>query len=363
MDLDDVGARCALSACATLDYLPMRCSHCTQQFCAAHHGAAAHACSAAPAAPHVPTCPICARPVPPAPGQPPDDAMARHIDAGCPRRARNNKLCSKHECRTRDVTPVLCRACGLNFCLEHRLEADHDCGAKGPVPSKSDAPLAAAMRRLAASDPTATAAASGGGGGEGGGGGGGGGGGSRKKRMLFSRKGRSKSRPPAGAVAGGAGSSSSSMVFSNSPSNPRRVAGAAAMDAEDVLHLAVYFAPHIARRPEFWVVSRRWSAGKVMDGLHLPAMEGSARYGLYGVRRSGGRVVGVNLLPRIAPLRDGGGAVRDGDAVVVEVGESGLPPGWIGVLGGDPALGQLRADRVQGVDGRSRATKSKCVVA
>jgi predicted nucleic acid binding AN1-type Zn finger protein len=362
MDLDGLGARCALASCATLDYLPLRCTHCKRQFCADHHTHAAHACHAAPATPQIPTCPICAQPVPPAAGQSADAAMARHVDAGCPKRARENKLCAKPGCRARDVAPVVCRVCGDTFCLEHRLEADHECRSAGRV--SADTPLSAAMKRLGTGGTSApvgrssTASA-----------------GARKKMSLPLWR---RSKSPRGQAATVRGSSSTPVdgvaapkssaggaklvAFSNLPSTPKRITGAAAIDTEDALHLAVYFAPQLERRPEYWIVSRRWSAGKVLDGLNLPELDDNSRFSLYAVRRSADRVAGVNLLPRINPLREAGGNLRDGDAIVVEVGENGLPSGWMDVLERNGVLGKFKRTRAMAVDVEGGATRSKCVV-
>lgn len=354
MDLDGVGARCALSSCATLDYLPLRCNHCQLQFCAEHHGHAAHSCRSAPTVPFVPTCPICAAPVPATAGLTADAAMARHVDAGCPRRARSNKLCAKADCRARDIAPVLCRACGDTFCLEHRLEADHDCAKAGAASAtgKADNPLAAAMSRLQA--------------------GGAGNGDSGKKKISLPRRTRSKS--PRGAVKGvgaTAGSASSSKVlsskkvlttFSNQPSSPKKPSGAAAFNVEDALTLAVYFAPQLERQPEYWLVNRRWSAGKVLDTLRLPDLAGDSRFALYIVRRSGERITGANLLPRITPLRDSREGVKNFDAVVVEAGESGLSPEWVNVVSKNKGLDRLQAMHAEKIDGLRPATKAKCVL-
>lgn len=363
MDLDGLGARCSLASCSTLDYLPLRCNHCRQQFCADHHAHAAHACAAAPAASFIPTCPICAQPVPSASGQTPDGAMARHVDAGCPRRARRNKVCAKPDCRARDIAPVLCRACGETFCLEHRLEADHQCEMTDS--RKADSPLAAAMLRMHTSG-----SAPGGGRTNAGDGG--------RKKSLLSRRTRSKSprgpatkgvgstsnaTPSLSTKSGGSGAKKLLTTFSNQTSNPKKATGGAAIDPEDSLYLAVYFASQLERRPEYWLVSRRWSAGKVLDKLRLPEQEDGARFSLYAVRRSGEHVTGINLLPRITPLRDNSDLLRNYDAVVVEVGDNGLPPEWVDVVSANRGLQKFKATRADADrSGFRTATKSKCIV-
>lgn len=246
---------------------------------------------------------------------------------------------------------MLCRACNETFCLEHRLEADHDCVKAGGGAGKADTPLAAAMLRLQT-----------GGAGSGDGG---------KKKISLPRRNRSKS--PRGAVKGGAtpgkpgsptalGGMKVLTNFSNQPSNPKKAPGAAAFNAEDSLTLAVYFAPQLERQPEYWLVNRRWSAGKVLDTIRLPDLEGNARFALYAVRRSGERITGANLLARITPLRDSGDAVKNFDAVVVEVGENGLSPEWVDVVAKNKSLDKLRAMHTETISGLRPATKAKCVL-
>lgn len=279
--------------------------------------------------------------------------MARHVDAGCPRRPRANKLCAKRDCRARDVAPVLCRACGDTFCLEHRLEADHDCAKAGAVGAagNADNPLSAAMSRLQT--------------------GGAGSADTGKKKISLPRRSRSKS--PRDALKGGmkTGSASSPKAlsgkkalttFSNQPSNPKKPSGASSFDAEDALTLAVYFAPQLERQPEYWLVNRRWSAGKVLDTLRLPDLAGGARFALYIVRRNGERISGVNILPRITPLRDGREAVKNFDAVVVEAGEIGLSPEWVDVVAKNKGLDKLQAMHAESMNGLRPATKARCVV-
>lgn len=150
-----------------------------------------------------------------------------------------------------------------------------------------------------------------------------------------------------------------SMVFSNVASSPRRAAGpSAAVASDDEMHLAVYFCAEARRRPEYWVVSRRWSAGKVLDAFKLPALANGQRYALYAVRKAGNSVAAVNLLPRITPLREHGREIlADGDCVVVEVGEKGLRDGWMDVLGRDRALSKFKATRIS-----SASSTAKCVL-
>lgn len=290
--------------------------------------------------------------------------MSVHIDSGCPSRTRANARCEKPGCNARDVAPVTCRACSGTFCLEHRIEVDHDCKRTASQVQSDGAPsLAAAMRRLATSQQAPASSASGAAAGE-------------KKKLSLTKRVRSKSRSCGGGGAAAAAGSGAGRVgskdgrsaseavgataaaFVNTPSSPRR-AGTAAVDSEDEMHLAVYFCGEARRRPEFWTVNRKWSAGKVLDGFKLPALEKGQRYALYAVRKSGDRVTSVNLLPRISPLREHGREVlTDGDCVVVEIGENGLRDGWLDVLGRDRALSKFKATRISSAS----SSRAKCIV-
>lgn len=150
------------------------------------------------------------------------------------------------------------------------------------------------------------------------------------------------------------------MLFSNAQLKPHRGAGMAAVSADDVVNLAVYFAPALERRPEFWQFSRRWSAGKVLDALKLPDLTSGDRYGLYVVRRNGAAVSGISLMPRISALRDGASAVGNGDVVIVENGESGVAPGWADILSGDGTLRKFCAGYAQERD--IAVASSSCAV-
>merc|ERR1712107_971975 len=50
--------------------------------------------------------------------------------------------CNKSKCKKKELVPLVCDTCKLNFCLTHRHPADHDC--RGPQTSSRAAAAAAA---------------------------------------------------------------------------------------------------------------------------------------------------------------------------------------------------------------------------
>lgn len=98
---------------------------------------AQHACpSAYQKDVQVPVCPLCNNPVPTKRGEQPDISVGAHIDNNCKsdtamtRRKVFANRCSAKGCKTKEMMPVNCSECLLNFCLKHRHPADHQCEGK-----------------------------------------------------------------------------------------------------------------------------------------------------------------------------------------------------------------------------------------
>lgn len=81
----------------------------------------------------MPVCPLCNKPIPVAQGQQPDFVVGIHIDNDCQSDPAKNKRkvftnkCSMKGCKIKEVIPVVCDNCNLNFCLKHRHTVDHNC--------------------------------------------------------------------------------------------------------------------------------------------------------------------------------------------------------------------------------------------
>ena len=57
--------------------------------------------------------------------------------------------CNKPKCKKKELVPLICDTCKLNFCLTHRHPADHDCqGPKKPSNRAADALLLRELHQL-----------------------------------------------------------------------------------------------------------------------------------------------------------------------------------------------------------------------
>ncbi|RZC42113.1 AN1-type zinc finger protein 2A [Asbolus verrucosus] len=137
MEFPDVGKHCSKPNCNKLDFLPIKCDVCSEIFCDEHYFYTNHSCSNAYQKDNqVPVCPLCNKPIPVAQGQEPDRIVGDHIDNDCQSDPAKNKRkvfinkCSVKGCKVKEVIPVLCNECSLNFCLKHRHPQDHHCQGK-----------------------------------------------------------------------------------------------------------------------------------------------------------------------------------------------------------------------------------------
>ncbi|KAL7746018.1 hypothetical protein RI367_008672 [Sorochytrium milnesiophthora] len=134
MELYHVGTHCHDKSCNALDFLPFTCHHCKHVYCQEHWKPAAHSCPDQPAGVVVPVCPLCDNPVPLARGDDPNAAVDAHIRRNCAVRTSVSSKpvyaggrCAADRCAAKCLVPVTCHRCKQNFCLKHRLEADHKC--------------------------------------------------------------------------------------------------------------------------------------------------------------------------------------------------------------------------------------------
>ncbi|EDW64785.1 AN1-type zinc finger protein 2A [Drosophila virilis] len=145
MEFPHLGQHCNEATCNRLDFLPVKCDSCDKVFCATHYNYERHNCPGA----HkknfqVPICPLCGEPVPTAPGVEPDLTVGQHIDKQCKSDSKKiyTNRCHAKGCKRKELIPVLCSQCKLNFCLRHRHTSDHDC--KPASAAGSSAPVASA---------------------------------------------------------------------------------------------------------------------------------------------------------------------------------------------------------------------------
>lgn len=138
MELPHIGQHCSKKDCNKLDFLPIECDACKQLFCDDHFRYSNHQCQKAYQKDNqVPVCPLCNIPIPVQKGMQPDYVVGNHIDADCqsdPAKSRRKVFtnrCSYKKCKTKEVIPVICNECSLNFCLKHRHTVDHQCEGRG----------------------------------------------------------------------------------------------------------------------------------------------------------------------------------------------------------------------------------------
>ncbi|KAI5635255.1 AN1-like zinc finger domain-containing protein [Phthorimaea operculella] len=156
MEFPHIGKNCSFNTCNRLDFLPMKCDACRQVYCSDHYTYIKHDCPAPSRDVQVPECPLCAKPVPGRRGEPPDVAVNRHIDNQCTSdkaTERRNKVftnrCSYKGCKTKEMVPLVCAECSLNYCLRHRHAADHACEGKLAAKRRQAADAAMARRKAA----------------------------------------------------------------------------------------------------------------------------------------------------------------------------------------------------------------------
>lgn len=138
MEFPHIGKHCSRPHCNKLDFLPIKCDACDLLFCDEHFRYTTHNCLKAYEKDNqVPVCPLCNIPIPVQKGQHPDYIVGAHIDSDCqsdPAKSRRKVFtnkCSYKKCKNKEVVPVICNDCSLNFCLKHRHAVDHNCEGRG----------------------------------------------------------------------------------------------------------------------------------------------------------------------------------------------------------------------------------------
>ncbi|XP_005860903.1 PREDICTED: AN1-type zinc finger protein 2A isoform X1 [Myotis brandtii] len=84
MEFPDLGKHCSEKTCKQLDFLPLKCDVCEQDFCKDHFTYAAHKCPFAYKKDvQVPVCPLCNHPISVKKGEIPDVVVGEHMDRDC----------------------------------------------------------------------------------------------------------------------------------------------------------------------------------------------------------------------------------------------------------------------------------------
>ncbi|XP_019795882.1 AN1-type zinc finger protein 2A isoform X2 [Tursiops truncatus] len=142
MEFPDLGKHCSEKTCNQLDFLPLECDACKQDFCKDHFTCAAHKCPFAfKKDVQVPVCPLCNSPIPVKTGEVPDVVVGEHMDGACKHHPGKKKeklftyRCSKEGCRRKEMLRVTCAECRGSFCIQHRHPQDHGCTRGRPAAS------------------------------------------------------------------------------------------------------------------------------------------------------------------------------------------------------------------------------------
>uniref|UniRef100_A0AC11C224 Zinc finger AN1-type containing 2A n=1 Tax=Ovis aries TaxID=9940 RepID=A0AC11C224_SHEEP len=129
MEFPDLGKRCSEKACRQLDFLPLKCDSCKQDFCkdvtyAAHKGPLAFTKDGQV------VCPPCNSPVPVRRGESPDVAVGAHTGGDCRRPpGQETAKVFTSGCR-REMLRAACEECRGSLCLQHRRPLDHGCARR-----------------------------------------------------------------------------------------------------------------------------------------------------------------------------------------------------------------------------------------
>jgi predicted nucleic acid binding AN1-type Zn finger protein len=180
-----VGRQCSHTTCLLVDFLPFKCQHCANSFCAEHFKPESHNCSKYDEHKYnrvAPDCPLCNEPVPIPPGEDPNIRMERHLASDCSvmtgrsHKASASPKCSRPKCGKVLFAQIQCDKCRQKFCPEHRFPNSHNCSSLSSLAapasiantsSKASSQISAisasglaAMRRAAASAKSAAPSSS-----------------------------------------------------------------------------------------------------------------------------------------------------------------------------------------------------------
>lgn len=115
-EFPQLGNHCEWADCKQLDYLPIVCNMCQKTFCKDHSAYSNHSCASWNKGAHSSS------------SEP--SALATYS-------------CSLPGCAVSEMVESVCKRCGRNYCMGHRLEPDHQCPVKDELPMPKTAALVA----------------------------------------------------------------------------------------------------------------------------------------------------------------------------------------------------------------------------
>lgn len=104
-ELPGLGDHCSLKFCQTLDFLPIKCDLCSLKFCKEHFSYDSHFCVKYKELNQINSSSS-------------SNSVAPII---------SRYTCSLDGCKTKELVAIVCDKCKLNFCVQHRLQIDHEC--------------------------------------------------------------------------------------------------------------------------------------------------------------------------------------------------------------------------------------------
>lgn len=132
-----IGTTCSDPHCQLVDFLPLKCQHCSLPFCSSHFLPSGHSCTKYDAAKYdrvSPNCPLCNEVVSVRPGENPNTRMEAHIASACSavhganaQKKQTGPICAKAKCGKHLVVPIKCETCNQAFCPAHRFPTSHVC--------------------------------------------------------------------------------------------------------------------------------------------------------------------------------------------------------------------------------------------
>eukprot|EP01112_Ceratiomyxa_fruticulosa_P017432 TRINITY_DN5428_c0_g1_i1.p1 TRINITY_DN5428_c0_g1~~TRINITY_DN5428_c0_g1_i1.p1 ORF type:complete len:168 (+),score=25.73 TRINITY_DN5428_c0_g1_i1:157-660(+) len=132
MEFPELDTHCGFDECKQLDFLPFECNRCNGKFCLDHRTYNDHKCKGEVDLDrtngHTVLCPLCNDILPVPFGSDSNSRVEEHISKGCPKKVSlKPHKCSKPNCKKSEAMRITCKSCGLNYCLQHRFERDHQC--------------------------------------------------------------------------------------------------------------------------------------------------------------------------------------------------------------------------------------------
>jgi predicted nucleic acid binding AN1-type Zn finger protein len=127
-DVASIGQHCSFQTCNRLDFLPVKCDLCLALFCKEHYSVTNHSC------PNY------------------DELSQKSSEKGKTLEPIQFHQCKFESCEQKEMVPISCEFCKLNFCLKHRLVVDHNCTARSEPIKPSDSDLAAKNKKAKPED-------------------------------------------------------------------------------------------------------------------------------------------------------------------------------------------------------------------